>query len=92
MNVLAATPKGHCFLFAENCEGEHKDAAFVADIWIRAVEQVGAENVLAFISDGASVNVAAGKILEERCDHLPGCLDLAAPTEAYSSACSLMHQ
>ena len=71
MNVLAATPKGHCFLFAENCEGEHKDAAFVADIWIRAVEQVGADDVYAFISDGASVNVAAGKILEERCDHLP---------------------
>ena len=71
MNVLAATPKGQCFLLAEDCEGEHKDSGFVADLWTQAVEQVGAENVFAFISDGASVNVAAGKILEERCDHLP---------------------
>jgi hypothetical protein len=43
------------------------------------VEHVGAENVYAFISDGASVNVAAGKILEERCDHMLACsLDLAS--------------
>jgi hypothetical protein len=79
MNVLAATPKGQCFLLAENCEGEYKDASFVADLWTRAVEHVGAENVYAFISDGASVNVAAGKILEERCDHMLACsLDLAS--------------
>ena len=79
MNVLAATPKGQCFLLAENCEGEYKDASFVADLWSRAVEHVGAENVYAFISDGASVNVAAGKILEERCDHMLACSpDLAS--------------
>ena len=79
MNVLAATPKGQCFLLAENCEGEYKDASFVADLWSRAVEHVGAENVYAFISDGASVNVAAGKILGERCDHMLACsLDLAS--------------
>ncbi len=78
-DVLAATPKGQCFLLAENCEGEYKDASFVADLWTRAVEHVGAENVYAFISDGASVNVAAGKILEERCDHMLACsLDLAS--------------
>ena len=87
MNVLAATPKGHCFLFAENCEGEFKDAAFVADLWTRAVEQVGAENVFAFISDGASVNVAAGKTLETRCDHLLVFV-WKAPVDAYTSACN----
>ena len=30
INVLAATPKGSCFLFAENCEGHFKDATFTA--------------------------------------------------------------
>jgi hypothetical protein len=74
VNVLAATPKGHCFLFAENCEGNYKDAAFIASIWIRAVELVGAENVFAFISDGASVNILAAKILQERCDCLLVCI------------------
>jgi hypothetical protein len=33
MNVLAATPKGSCFLFAENCEGKIKDVQFTANVW-----------------------------------------------------------
>jgi hypothetical protein len=54
--------------------GNYKDAAFIASIWIRAVELVGAENVFAFISDGASVNILAAKILQERCDCLLVCI------------------
>ena len=32
MNVLAATPKGQCFLLAENCEDENKGDSFIADL------------------------------------------------------------
>ena len=66
MNVLAATPKGSCFLFSENCEGHVKDAQFTADVWAKGVERMGADNVFCFIADGASVNNAAARIFEER--------------------------
>lgn len=66
MNVLAATPRGSCFLFAENCEGNIKDAQFTADVWSKGMEQVGPDRVFCFIADGASVNNAAAKIFEEK--------------------------
>jgi hypothetical protein len=66
MNVLAATPKGLCFLFAENCEGEHKDAKFTADVWSKGMERVGPDKVFCLVADGASVNTAAGKTFEEK--------------------------
>lgn len=66
MNVLAATPKGSCFLFAENREGEHKDAEFTANVWSKGMEQIGPEKVFCLLADGASVNIAAGKLFEEK--------------------------
>lgn len=65
MNVLAATPKGHCFLFAENCEGHIKDTQYTAGVWNKGMESVGPDRVFCFIAEGASVNTAATKILEE---------------------------
>ena len=64
MNVLAATPKGHCFLFAEKCEGHLKEAQYTAGVWNKGMERVGPDRVFCFIADGASVNTAAAKILE----------------------------
>jgi hypothetical protein len=66
MNVLAATPKGSCFLFAENCQGEYKDAQFTADVWAKGMERVGAKHVFCLVADGAYVNTAAAKIFEEK--------------------------
>ena len=64
MNVLAATPKGSCFLFAENCEGEYKDADFTVNVWRKGIEQVGPDKVFCLVVDGASINSAAGKLFE----------------------------
>ena len=66
MNVLAGTPKGSTFLFAENCEGSVKDAEFTAGVWTKGIEQVGPDNVFCLVADGAAVNTAAGKIFEEK--------------------------
>ena len=40
MNVLAITPRGSCFLFAENCEGNNKDVQFTAGVWSKGMEHV----------------------------------------------------
>ena len=66
MNVLAATPKGTCFLFAENCEGHIKDANYIVKVWAKGMEQVGSSNVHYFLVDGAKVNMTAGTLLEEQ--------------------------
>ena len=66
MNVLAGTPKGSAFLFAENCEGKVKDAEFTAGVWSKGIEQIGPDKVHCLVADGAAVNVAAGKIFEEK--------------------------
>ena len=62
MNVLATTPKGSCFLFAENCQGDYKDAQFTADVWSKGMERVGPEEVFCLVADGASVNTSAASI------------------------------
>ena len=66
INVLAATPKGSCFLFAKNCEGKVKDAEFTADVWSKGMEQVGPDMCHCLVIDGASVNTAAARIFEDR--------------------------
>lgn len=66
MNVLAATPKGSCFLFAENCEGKLKDAPFTAGVWSKGMERVGSEKVFCMVVDGAFVNGAAGVIFMKK--------------------------
>ena len=66
MNVMAATPKGSCFLFAENCQGEYKDAQSTTNVWSKGMEQVGAQKVFCLVADGASVNTAAASIFEEK--------------------------
>ena len=65
MNVLAATPKGTCFLFATNCEGDIKDADFTVKVWAKGMEQVGSKRVFCMVVDGAKVNMSAGTLLEE---------------------------
>ena len=51
---------------AESCEGNIKDAQFTAGVWSKGMEQVGPDKVFCFIADGASVNIAAAKIFEEK--------------------------
>ena len=42
INVIAQSPKGAMFFKAIDCEGKQKDAQFIADILIEAIESVGA--------------------------------------------------
>ena len=43
-----------------------QDAEFIADVWTQAIEEVGQENVMQFISDSAANCKRAGEIIEER--------------------------
>eukprot|EP01018_Ginkgo_biloba_P004803 Gb_17352 [translate_table: standard] len=60
INVIVVCPKGSMFLNAMDCNGELKDATFIANILIDAIESVGPSNVVQVITDNARVCKAAG--------------------------------
>ena len=70
INVIAQSPKGAMLLKAIDCEGQQKDAQFIADILIAAIESVGVENVVQVITDNATVCKVADLIVEGKYQHI----------------------
>eukprot|EP01018_Ginkgo_biloba_P009879 Gb_04501 [translate_table: standard] len=66
INVIIVCPKGSMFLNAVDCNGELKDATFIANILIDAIESVGPSNVVQVITDNARVCKATGLLVEAR--------------------------
>eukprot|EP01018_Ginkgo_biloba_P040755 Gb_13499 [translate_table: standard] len=70
INVIDVCPKGSMFLNAVDCNGELKDATFIANILIDAIESVGPSNVVQVITDNARVCKANGLLVEARYDNI----------------------
>lgn len=58
------------FLRAVDCEGQVKDANFIARLFIESIESVGVDNVVQVIMDNAKVCRAAGALVEAQYDHI----------------------
>eukprot|EP01018_Ginkgo_biloba_P024160 Gb_27540 [translate_table: standard] len=70
INVIAVYPNGSMFLNAVDCNGELKDATFIANILIDAIESVGPSNVVQVITDNARVCKATGLFVEARYENI----------------------
>eukprot|EP01018_Ginkgo_biloba_P025270 Gb_17641 [translate_table: standard] len=70
INVIVVCPKGLMFLNAVDCNGELKDATFIANILIDAIESVIPSNVVQVITDNARVCKAAGLLVEARYENI----------------------
>ena len=70
ISVIIVCPKGSMFLNAVDCKGELKDATFIANILIDAIESVGPSNVVQVITDNAMVCKATGLLVEARYEHI----------------------
>ncbi|XP_057831543.1 uncharacterized protein LOC131042228 [Cryptomeria japonica] len=70
INVIAVCPKGAMFLKAVDCEGQMKDAQFIANILIQCIQDVGPQNVVQVITDNAKNCRAAGMLIETRFEHI----------------------
>ena len=70
INVIAMSPKGAMFLKAVDCEGQVKDAQFIADILIQCINEVGPQNVVQVVTDNAKNCRAAGMLVETRFPHI----------------------
>lgn len=49
------SPKGAMFFKAMNCEGQEKDATFIANILMESIEMVGPENVVQVITNNSKI-------------------------------------
>ena len=70
INIIATSPKGAMFLKDEDYSGEVKDSQFIANVLIKAIEQIGPNKVVQVIMDNAPVCKAAGLIVESRFDNI----------------------
>ena len=66
LNFIVTTPKGNKFLYAVDTSSHVKDAAYIADRLADAIESQGPENVVAMVTDSASVNEAAADLVKLR--------------------------
>ena len=65
INFMYMSPAGCVFLGAEDSSGALKDAAYLAKIIGKHIDEVGAENVVLVVTDNASVCSAAGQLLQK---------------------------
>eukprot|EP01018_Ginkgo_biloba_P037272 Gb_00443 [translate_table: standard] len=70
INVIVGCPKCSMFLNAVDCNGELKDATFIANILIYAIESVGPSNVVQVITDNTRVCKAVGLLVEARYENI----------------------
>ena len=70
INVIAMSPKGAMFLKAVDCEGEVKDAQFIANILIECINEAGPQNVVQVVTDNAKNYRAAGMLVETQFPHI----------------------
>ena len=64
------SPKGAMFLKAVDCEGQVKDAQFIANILIECINDIGPQNVVQVITDNAKNCRAAGLLVETQFPHI----------------------
>lgn len=66
LNFLLSSPKGINFLHALDTSGQEKTGEFIAEKLSEVIDEVGPQYISTVIMDGASNNVSANGILEER--------------------------
>ena len=66
LNFMLMTPKGIKFLRALDTSGQEKTGEYIANKMSEVINEVGPEYISAVIMDGASNNVSANEILEDR--------------------------
>ena len=70
INVIATNNRGAMFMYAEDFSGIEKTGAAIAEFLLKAVEEIGASNVLQIVTDNAANCKLAGKEIEKVHNHI----------------------
>ncbi|XP_020255771.1 uncharacterized protein LOC109832769 [Asparagus officinalis] len=66
MNIVVHSAGRACFLSSHDASADKHDADYICDFVDKAIDELGEENVVQIVTDGASNNMAASKKLEEK--------------------------
>ena len=70
INIIVTLPKEAMFIKDEGYLGEVKDAQFIVDILVKAIEQIGPSKVVLISIDNAPDCKVEGLIIESRYGHI----------------------
>ena len=70
INVIATNNRGAMFMYVEDFSGIEKTGAAIAEFLLKAVEEIGASNVLQIVTDSAANCKLAGKEIEKVHKHI----------------------
>nr|XP_023911294.1 uncharacterized protein LOC112022899 [Quercus suber] len=70
INFMATSEKGPLFIKSIDGTKEYKDKHFIADLFLKVIEEIGHEHVVQIITDNASVMKAVGSIVEAEYPHI----------------------
>ncbi|XP_020260066.1 uncharacterized protein LOC109836551 [Asparagus officinalis] len=66
MNIVVHSAGRACFLSSHDASADKHDAKYIFDFVDKAIDQIGEANVIQIVTDGASNNMAASKLLIEK--------------------------
>ena len=70
MNLCVNCREGTTFLSSKECSDEAHTGEFIFRYVLKAIQQVGAHNVVQIVTDNASNNMAATKLLKDKMPHV----------------------
>ena len=70
INVIATNNRGAMFMYAEDFPGIEKTRAAIAEFLLKAVEEIGASNVLQIVTNNAANCKLVGKEIEKVHKHI----------------------
>ncbi|KAL9227765.1 hypothetical protein vseg_003416 [Gypsophila vaccaria] len=66
VNIMAACGTTAMFLDSFDASGIRKDAPYIADIFFKAIDEVGASNIVQVVTDNGGNFKAAGSLIEQK--------------------------
>ncbi|KAL3510122.1 hypothetical protein ACH5RR_029523 [Cinchona calisaya] len=70
INIMVASEGGAMFVASTNESGHTNDAKYVANVFMKAIEKVGSNNVVQITTDNVSNYKAVGGIIEQKYPHI----------------------
>uniref|UniRef100_A0A1S3XAD1 DUF659 domain-containing protein n=1 Tax=Nicotiana tabacum TaxID=4097 RepID=A0A1S3XAD1_TOBAC len=70
INVLVNSPKGSVFLESYDASNSSTDGSKMYSLFRKTIDKIGKENVVQVVTDNASENVSAGRMMEAMYPHI----------------------
>nr|XP_009599910.2 uncharacterized protein LOC104095467 [Nicotiana tomentosiformis] len=70
INVLVNSPRGSVFLESHDASNSSTDGSKMYSLFRKTIDKIGKENVVQIVTDNASENVSAGRMMEAMYPHI----------------------